>query len=94
MATKEPQSTAYGILFTINVDTVTHQCLISKKALNKLTQLSNIDSSDAEAMDVFKAFEAYICPVAHHLLKTRQPKTTLRLTTSSIMSAYDCGIRK
>lgn len=91
MAKEEPRSTANGILFTVSVNAVTHHCLISKKALNKLSQLKNIDSSDADAIDVFKAFESYIQPVAHELLKAKPPLKTLRLTTGSINSAFDCG---
>lgn len=94
MAKLQPQSTANGVLFTINVNAVAHHCLISKKALNRLSQLKNIDSSDADAMDVFKAFEAYIRPVAHDLFNTRHPTKTLRLTSGSIASAYESGMRQ
>lgn len=93
MATDEPRSTEDGILFTISVNTVTHQCLISREALNKLSQLKNIDATDADAVDVFKAFEAYIRPVAHDLFKTRSLKRTLRLTAQNIISAYGIDTR-
>lgn len=93
MAKIEPQSTAKGILFTINVGTATHQCLISKKALYKLSQLKNIDASDADAMDVFKAFESYIRPVAQDLFKTRRSLKPIRMTSESITSAFESGVR-
>lgn len=93
MAGQEFEMTEDGVLFTIDVDAATHQCLISREALNKLSQLKNVDASDADALDIFKAFEAYIRPVAHDLFKARRPQKTIRLTSDCITRAYDCTTR-
>lgn len=76
----------------VKVEAGYRQCLISKKALNSLSRLKNIDSADANAMDVFKAFERYISPVARSLSKVNYSKPLIRLTSESITSAFRDGV--
>ncbi|WP_156396793.1 DUF1488 family protein [Noviherbaspirillum sp. Root189] len=77
-----------GVIFSINIDAQERECLISREALNTLSQLKNIDSSDADSLELFKAFETFIRPVAHSLLGGRVLQTPLQLTPQNMNDAY------
>jgi hypothetical protein len=82
----QPRMTTEGITFTVRVDSVNRECLITKEALGKLSGLKSIDTSDdADTMDTFHAYEATICGVARRLVAARVPGTPLRINPNTFV---------
>lgn len=63
----EPRLTNEGITFTVVVDSVKHECLITPQALHRLCARKS-DGSDVDMMEVFHAFEANINGIARRLV--------------------------
>ncbi len=63
----QPSITEEGISFTVVVDAVKRECLITPQALHELSALKS-ESTDANIMEVFHAFEAKINGVARRLV--------------------------
>ncbi|MEC4721645.1 hypothetical protein RY831_20975 [Noviherbaspirillum sp. CPCC 100848] len=82
--------TSDGVAFIIKAGVCMEECFISREALNTLSQLKNIDGSDANALDLFQALESFIRPVAQSLLAEKAKELPIRLTPENITSAY-CG---
>ncbi|NEX64788.1 DUF1488 family protein [Noviherbaspirillum galbum] len=62
-----PTLTDSGVLFTVTVDSLRHQCLIQKDALMQLTG-SQPGNADLDEMTVFRSFEGKISGVARRLV--------------------------
>lgn len=77
MATTQPCLTENGVAFTVRVDSVNHDCVISADALSKLSQLGN---GELDLMDTFHAFEANINGVARRLVSAGVAGTPLQIT--------------
>lgn len=56
-----------GVTFTVVVDSVKRDCLITAQALHKLREFKSEDP-DADIMEIFKAFEAKINGIARRLV--------------------------
>jgi hypothetical protein len=69
-----------GIAFTVRVDCVNRDCLISNAALAKLSQLR---SGASDPMEVYRAFEATINGVARRMVAANVPGTPLQLGPDS-----------
>jgi hypothetical protein len=82
----QPQLTDEGITFTVRVDSVNRDCLITKDALSKLSGLKNIDALDANTMETFHAYEAAIYGVARRLVAARVPGTPLRMNADTFIT--------
>lgn len=63
-----PQLAQEGIAFTVSVDSLTHECIVTHDALHKLAELKSIDNGDSNAMELFHAHEAVINGVARRLV--------------------------
>ena len=63
----EPRLTKEGITFTVIVDSVKHECLITPQALQRLCARKS-DGTDADFMEVFHEFEANINGIARRLV--------------------------
>lgn len=83
--TPQPLLTREGVVFTVRVDSLNRECLITEDALYKLSELKAIDVTDAHTMEIFHAFEDTINGVARRLVAARVPGTPLvmRPTTFS-----------
>lgn len=55
-----PSLTRDGVVFTISIDSIDHECVISRESLVNLSLFKNIDASDADTMDLYHAFEKTI----------------------------------
>ncbi|WP_194725281.1 DUF1488 family protein [Noviherbaspirillum malthae] len=77
-----------GVTFSVNIGAHERECLISREALDTLSQLKNIDSSDADTLELFKAFETFIRPVAQSIFGGAVHQTPLLLTSENLKSAY------
>lgn len=64
----QPQLAQEGVAFTVNVDSLTHECIVTHDALHKLAELKSIDHDDSNAMEIFHAHEAIINGVARRLV--------------------------
>lgn len=64
----EPRVTDKGIVFSMQVDSKAREILISKEALDKLSALKNIDSGDADPLELFHAFRSTIHEIARRQL--------------------------
>lgn len=84
--TPQPLLTHEGVLFTVRVDSLDRKCLITEEALDKLSELRNVDVGDADTMDIFRAFENMINGVARRLVTARVPGTPLRMTPNTFFS--------
>ncbi|GGI54272.1 DUF1488 family protein [Oxalicibacterium solurbis] len=80
-----PRKTNDGVLFTVIVDSIKHECLIKKEALKQLTALANTDTS-IDTIEVFLAFENRISGVARRLVAAGVPNKPLVLTSSTFVS--------
>lgn len=77
MISSTPRLTEDGISFTVSVDYVNHDCLVSKEALAKISRLSG---TETDFMDVFKAFEARINGVARRMVTAGVKGTPMLLS--------------
>ncbi|MGZ3236932.1 MAG: DUF1488 family protein [Burkholderiaceae bacterium] len=71
-----PVLTENGVAFTVNVDFVQRDCIITKDALTKLAQLQ---SGMVDLMETFHAFEAKINGVARRMVVANVKGTPLQL---------------
>jgi hypothetical protein len=79
-ATAQPQITEHGIAFTVRVDSVNRDCVISQEALSKLSQLR---SGISDPMETFHAFEATIHGTARRMVAANVQGTPLQLGPNS-----------
>lgn len=91
--TTSARLTPDDVAFSINIGAQERQCLISREALDTLSQLKNIDSSDADTLELFKAFETFIRPVAQSIFGGEVSQAPLQLTSENIWSAYHSPIK-
>jgi len=84
--TPQPLSTSEGVVFTVRVDSLNRECLITDEALDKLSAHKNMDFSGAGKMDVFHAFEDTINGVARRLVAARVPGTPLMMRSTTFFS--------
>lgn len=78
-----PHVTDEGVTFTVTVDSLDRECLIEDEALQHLSLLRNSDTSEADTMDVFHAFESKINGVARRLVAAGVQGTPLILTRNT-----------
>lgn len=81
------------VAFSISINAQERECSISREALNTLSKLKNIDSSDADTLELFKAFETFIRPVAQSIFNGKVSQAPLRLTPENMENAYSSSIR-
>jgi hypothetical protein len=79
-AIAEPTLTENGVAFTVSVDFIKRDCIISKEALAKLSLLQN---GIADPMETFRAFEAKINGVARRMVVANVQGTPLQLGPDS-----------
>ena len=76
----QPQLTKEGVAFTVRVDSLNRECLISTEALSKLAKLGN---GKLDPLATFHAFEATINGVARRLVAANVPGNPLQLGPNS-----------
>jgi len=84
--TPQPLSTSEGVVFTVRVDSLDRECLVTDEALNRLSIHKNMDFSGAGKMDIFHAFEDTINGVARRLVAARVPGTPLMMRSATFFS--------
>lgn len=75
-----PLLTQRGVTFTITVNAKHRKCLITEEALHELSAVRNIDTSDANAMEIFHAFEGTVVGMARKLGAQNESDSLLVLT--------------
>lgn len=70
----EPSLTSEGVSFTVRVDSVNRDCLVSKEALAKL---GRYQEGEDDPMKTYRAFEATINGVARRMVAANVPGTPL-----------------
>lgn len=83
--TLQPLLTREGVVFTVKVDALEHECLISREALGTLSALKSIDAADADTMDLFHAFENTINGAARRLAAARTPGMLLLVSPDTFI---------
>jgi hypothetical protein len=78
-----PHLTNHGVKFTVTVDSLDRECFIEEEALRQLSNLRNKEVAEADAMEVFHAFESKINGVARRLVAAGVQGTPLVLTRST-----------
>lgn len=76
----QPYPTDNGIAFTVRVDSIDRECVISNDALAKLSELQ---SGAHDPMQTFQAFEAKINGVARRLVSANVKGNPLQLGPDS-----------
>lgn len=71
-----PRLLKAGVKFTVCVEFVEHECLVTREALEKL---ANLQSGEADPMVIFRAYEAQICGVARRLIAAKVEGRPLQL---------------
>lgn len=79
-STSEPRLTDHGVAFTVRVDSVNRECVISTESLMKLSALK---SGAEDPMETFRAFEATINGVARRMVAANVKGTPLQLGPES-----------
>ncbi len=81
----QPTLTNDGVAFTVTVESVIHQCLVTHEAIQMLSAMKNIDDHDANMIKLFHAYEATIHGVARRMVAAGVPGRPLvmRSTTFS-----------
>jgi hypothetical protein len=80
MTLSQPHLAANGVAFTVSVEFVKRQCIVSADALTKLSELG---SGKADLMHMFLAHEANIAGVARRLVAAGVSGTPLQLDTKN-----------
>lgn len=75
-AINQPSLSDEGITFTVVVDSVKRECLITSQALHKLSSFKG-DDEDLDMMEIFRHFEPSISGVARRLVAAGVPGTPL-----------------
>lgn len=70
------------MLFTLMIDSQVWECNMSKQSLDTMCEDRSIDSTDADALDVFHAFEYTIGSQACNFIQTKV--SNLCLSTKQI----------
>jgi hypothetical protein len=76
MTLSHPHLAENGIAFTVSVDFVKRDCIVSSDALAKLATLGN---GQADLMQIFLAYEPNISGIARRLVAAGVPGTPLLL---------------
>lgn len=76
MNSSQPQMVSDGIAFTVYVDYVKRDCVISAEAL---TQLSELGAADSDLMQTYHAYESNINGIARRLIAAGVVQTPVRL---------------
>ena len=66
-STSQPHLSREGIAFTVIVDYVRHDCVITSQALSTLSVFASEDI-DVDMMEIFRAYEPNISGVARRLV--------------------------
>ena len=67
----QPHLTPEGVTFTVHVESVGRNCIVTVDALRKLSELKSADDGDVDMMELFHAYEATISGVARRLVAAR-----------------------
>ncbi len=84
MNTSHPHLTDTGVAFTVYVDYVPRDCLISTEALNELSELG---AGDPDLMETFRAYEANINGIARRLVAAGVQSKPVRLGKQNFQNA-------
>lgn len=80
----QPHLTPDGIAFTVSVDFVRHECLITEDALKKLSVLGSADQTEIDCMMIFRAYEARIQGIARRLVSAGVQGTPITVNANSL----------
>jgi hypothetical protein len=81
-----PLLTQEGVLFTVRVDSVGRDCIVTHDALQALSHLKPTD--DADMMALFHAYEAKISGIARRLVGANVPGNPLRMNPATFTAPY------
>jgi imidazolonepropionase-like amidohydrolase len=84
-ASTQAHQTSEGIAFSVQVDYVMHECLITEEALKKLAALGKADGEEVNNLAIFEAYEAKINGIARRLVAAGVKGTPLRVNAASLI---------
>jgi hypothetical protein len=82
----QPHKTSEGVAFTVSVEYIHYECLITDDALKKLSVLGSATDSEIDSMRIFHAYEAKINGIARRLVAAGVQGSPLRVNASSLVS--------
>lgn len=77
--------TSEGVAFTVQVEYVEHECLITEDALKKLSALGKSDGAEVDSLAIFEAYEAKINGIARRLVAAGVKGSPLRVNAASLI---------
>lgn len=86
--TLQPALTNDGVAFTVTVESVKHQCLVTHDAIQMLSAMKSIDDHDANMIDLFHAYEATINGVARRLVAAGVPGRPLVMRSTTFSAPH------
>ncbi|MGV3742325.1 MAG: DUF1488 family protein [Burkholderiaceae bacterium] len=81
---RQPHLTSDGVAFSVSVDYVQRDCIITDEALKKLSVLGSAADSE-DSMKIFHAYEAKINGIARRLVAAGVQGTPLRVNANSLV---------
>lgn len=84
MISSQPHLVSDGVAFTVYVDYIKHDCVISADALTRLSQLG---TGDPDLIQTYCAYEANINGIARRLVSAGVPSTPLWLDVRNFHNA-------
>lgn len=79
----QPRMTKRGVAFAVSSGAKKRECLISTAALEKVAAIKNVDASDADPMELFRAFETTISGVAQRMVAADEASRLICLLPES-----------
>lgn len=81
-----PYQTPEGVAFTVSVEYVRHDCLITDEALRKLSVLGSTENPEIDRMSIFHAYEAKINGIARRLVAAGVKGSPVRVNANSMVN--------
>ena len=84
-SSSQPHLSGEGVAFSVVVDSVRYDCLITQQALFALSMFKS-DNTDVDMMEIFRAYEPNINGVARRLVAAGVPGNPLVLRPETFRS--------
>ncbi|GIZ50269.1 DUF1488 family protein [Noviherbaspirillum aridicola] len=86
--TTQPRLTQDGILFSVTVESVRRNCVVTRDALQTLSQLKSMDDAGGGLLGIFHAYEAKISGVARRLVGARVAGNPLLMNKATFSAPH------
>lgn len=85
---QHPRLTREGVMFTIVVESVARDCVVTRDGLLALSHLPSLDENDDAPLALFHAYEEKISGVARRLVGARVPGNPLLMNRATFSAPH------